>query len=136
MRLWNPWVKDKIFFFKQVVDYGKIIKMEGEFLEIFKKILFSITLSTASFLVGIRHPDSEKVSVYECGFDPSRTPFSVTTQLLGQNPNFWQPWILRLWPKWCTVSNEISTYSTLTTIQAKLSQAHKHTSLIPRLLVF
>ena len=64
--------------------------MDGEFLEIFFLILFSVTLSTvisgASFLIGIRQPDSEKVSVYECGFDPlgsSRTPFSVKFFLVG-----------------------------------------------------
>ena len=57
--------------------------MDVEFLEIFYLILFSVTLSTvvsgASYLVGIKQPDSEKVSVYECGFDPlgsSRTPLS------------------------------------------------------------
>ena len=56
--------------------------MDAEFLEIFY-LLFSVTLSTvvsgASYLVGIKQPDSEKVYVYECGFDPlgsSRTPFS------------------------------------------------------------
>ena len=64
--------------------------MDGEFLEIFVLILLSIIISTvisgASFLVGIRQPDSEKVSVYECGFDPlgsSRTPFSVKFFLVG-----------------------------------------------------
>ena len=58
--------------------------MDAEFLEIFYLILFSVTLSTvvsgASYFVGIKQPNSEKVSVYECGFDPlgsSRTPFSV-----------------------------------------------------------
>ena len=64
--------------------------MDAEFLEIFYLILFSVTLSTvvsgASYLVGIKQPDSEKVSVYECGFDPlgsSRTPFSVKFFLVG-----------------------------------------------------
>ena len=58
--------------------------MDAEFLEIFYLILFSVTLSTvvsgASYLVGIKQPDSEKASVYKCRFDPlgsSRTPFSV-----------------------------------------------------------
>ena len=57
--------------------------MDAEFLEIFTLILFSVTLSTVvsevSYLVGIKQPDREKVSVYEW-FDPlgsSRSPFSV-----------------------------------------------------------
>ena len=64
--------------------------MDAEFLEIFYLILFTVTLSTvvsgAPYLVGIKPPDSEKVSVYECGFDPlgsSRTPFSVKFFLVG-----------------------------------------------------
>ena len=64
--------------------------MDAEFLELFYLILFSIILSTltsgASYLVGVRQPDGEKVSVYECGFDPlgsSRTPFSVKFFLVG-----------------------------------------------------
>lgn len=64
--------------------------MDMEFLEIFLLILFSVILSTVisgfSYLVGIKQPDSEKVSVYECGFDPlgsSRTPFSVKFFLVG-----------------------------------------------------
>ena len=65
-------------------------KMNAEYLEIFLQILFSVTLSTVisgtSYLLGTKQPDSEKVSVYECGFDPlgtSRTPFSVKNLLVG-----------------------------------------------------
>lgn len=64
--------------------------MNAEYLEIFFLILFSVTLSTvisgASYLLGTKQPDSEKVLVYECGFDPlgtSRTPFSVKFFLVG-----------------------------------------------------
>ena len=61
-----------------------------EFLGIFLLILFSVILSTiisgASYIVSVKQPDSEKVSVYECGFDPfgsSRVPFSVKFFLVG-----------------------------------------------------
>ncbi len=53
-------------------------------------LFISITLSTiisgASYnyyYSGVKQPDSEKVSVYECGFDPSRVPFSVNFFLVG-----------------------------------------------------
>lgn len=39
-----------------------------------------------SYVVGERSRDIEKVSVYECGFDPfgsSRVPFSVKFYLIG-----------------------------------------------------
>ena len=69
---------------------GTPITMSAEFLSIFILLLFSIILSTvisgASYIVGVKQPDSEKVSVYECGFDPfesSRIPFSVRFFLVG-----------------------------------------------------
>ena len=42
--------------------------------------ILSTVISGASYIVGVKQPDSEKVSVYECGFDPfesSRIPFLV-----------------------------------------------------------
>lgn len=64
--------------------------MITEFLGIFLLLLFSVTLSSvisgASYIIGVKQPDSEKVSVYECGFDPfgsSRVPFSVKFFLVG-----------------------------------------------------
>ena len=36
--------------------------------------LIGFVLLTASFLMGIKSPDKEKVSVYECGFDPFHSP--------------------------------------------------------------
>ena len=66
------------------------IIMSAEFLNIFVLLIFSVLLSTvvsgASYIVGVKQPDSEKVSVYECGFDPfgsSRIPFSVKFFLVG-----------------------------------------------------
>ena len=50
--------------------------MDTEFLEIFYLFLFCVTRSTivsgAFYLVGIKQPDSQNVSVYECEFDPLR----------------------------------------------------------------
>ena len=43
-------------------------------------ILLSSVIIGASYILGIKKPDTEKVSVYECGFDPfgdSRQKFEV-----------------------------------------------------------
>jgi len=43
-------------------------------------ILLSSVIIGASYILGIKKPDAEKVSVYECGFDPfgdSRQKFEV-----------------------------------------------------------
>ena len=80
-------LKDKISLPKQVDNFD--YKM-SDYLGIFLLLLFSVSLSTvisgASYIVGVKQPDSEKVSVYECGFDPfesSRAPFSVRFFLVG-----------------------------------------------------
>jgi len=59
-------------------------------LELFSFIVFSILLSLviclASFFIAIKRPYSEKVSAYECGFDPfvgSRNKFEVKFFLIG-----------------------------------------------------
>ena len=61
-----------------------------EFLIIFLILLISLVLSTiisgASYLLGDKSPDKEKVSVYECGFDPFHNPgepFSIRFFLIG-----------------------------------------------------
>ena len=66
------------------------IMINIEFLGIFVLLLISTALSTiissASYLLGEKKPDNEKVSAYECGFDPfesSRIPFSVRFFLVG-----------------------------------------------------
>nr|QDP70795.1 NADH dehydrogenase subunit 3 [Umbellula sp. 3 RH-2019]QDQ43422.1 NADH dehydrogenase subunit 3 [Umbellula sp. 3 RH-2019] len=46
----------------------------------------SIIILGASYLLGNKQPDTEKVSVYECGFDPfdnPGNPFSVRFFLIG-----------------------------------------------------
>ena len=87
--------------------------MDMEFLGIFLLILFSIILSTiisgASYIVSVKQPDSEKVSVYECGFDPfgsSRVPFSVKFFLVGILFLIFDLEISFLFP-WCVVYNQI-----------------------------
>ena len=63
--------------------------MSAEFYGIFIalcRIVISVPISGASYILGVKQPDIEKVSVYECGFDPfesSRIPFSVRFFLIG-----------------------------------------------------
>jgi NADH:ubiquinone oxidoreductase subunit 3 (subunit A) len=90
--------------------------MDMEFLGIFLLILFSIILSTiisgASYIVSVKQPDSEKVSVYECGFDPfgsSRVPFSVKFFLVGILFLIFDLEISFLFP-WCVVYNQIELF--------------------------
>ena len=95
---------------------GTPITMSAEFLSIFILLLFSIILSTvisgASYIVGVKQPDSEKVSVYECGFDPfesSRIPFSVRFFLVGILFMIFDLEISFLFP-WCVVYNQIGLF--------------------------
>ena len=48
--------------------------MSTELISIFLLLLFSLILSTvisgASYIVGVKQPDGENVSVYECGLTP------------------------------------------------------------------
>lgn len=90
--------------------------MEIEFVGIFVLILVSVVLSTiisgASYIVSIKQPDSEKVSVYECGFDPfgsSRVPFSVKFFLVGILFLIFDLEISFLFP-WCVVYNQIELF--------------------------
>lgn len=49
-------------------------------------IVLSIVIIGASYLFSVKNPDPEKVSVYECGFDPygdSRQKFEVRFFLIG-----------------------------------------------------
>ena len=58
----------------------------GIFIALCLSIVISVAISGASYILGVKQPDIEKVSVYECGFDPfesSRIPFSVRFFLIG-----------------------------------------------------
>ena len=49
-------------------------------------VILSIIMSAASFILAIRRPETEKVSAYECGFDPftdTRQQFEVRFFLVG-----------------------------------------------------
>uniref|UniRef100_A0AAU8HQC9 NADH-ubiquinone oxidoreductase chain 3 n=1 Tax=Porifera sp. TaxID=3140030 RepID=A0AAU8HQC9_9METZ len=90
--------------------------MITEFLGIFLLLLFSIILSSvisgASYIIGIKQPDSEKVSVYECGFDPfgsSRVPFSVKFFLVGILFLIFDLEISFLFP-WSVIYNQIGLF--------------------------
>lgn len=84
-----------------------------DYLSIFLLLLFSVSLSTVisgvSYIVGTKQPDCEKVSVYECGFDPfesSRVPFSVRFFLVGILFMIFDLEISFLFP-WSVTSNQI-----------------------------
>ena len=90
--------------------------MDMEFLGIFLLILLSSILSSiicgASYIVGVKQPDSEKVSVYECGFDPfgtSRVPFSVKFFLVGILFLIFDLEISFFFP-WCVAYNQIELF--------------------------
>lgn len=90
--------------------------MSTEFKSIFILLLFSIILSTvisgASYIIGVKQPDSEKVSVYECGFDPfgsSRIPFSVKFFLVGILFLIFDLEISFLFP-WCVAYQQIGLF--------------------------
>lgn len=72
-------------------------------------VLLSTMISGASFIVGVKRPDSEKVSVYECGFDPFgslKSLFSVRFFLVGILFMIFDLEISFLFP-WCVVLGEI-----------------------------
>nr|YP_009300655.1 NADH dehydrogenase subunit 3 [Turritopsis dohrnii]ALK27156.1 NADH dehydrogenase subunit 3 [Turritopsis dohrnii]AMK47857.1 NADH dehydrogenase subunit 3 [Turritopsis dohrnii] len=55
-------------------------------LALFVSILLSFLISFLSFILTEKSPDKEKVSVYECGFDPFHTPgepFSIRFFLIA-----------------------------------------------------
>ena len=86
----------------------------NDYLNILLLILLSVSLSTIisglSYIISIKNPDSEKVSVYECGFDPfesSRIPFNVRFFLVGILFLIFDLEISFLFP-WSVVSNQIN----------------------------
>ena len=71
--------------------------------------VISTIISGASYIIGVRLPDNEKVSVYECGFDPfesARIPFSVKFFVVGILFMIFDLEISYLFP-WCVVYNQI-----------------------------
>jgi len=63
-----------------MVEYGSIVVFI-----VFSTIL-SLVIVGAAYILGIKNPEPEKVSVYECGFDPfgdSRQKFEVRFFLVG-----------------------------------------------------
>lgn len=49
-------------------------------------VILALVIVGASYLLAVKNPDPEKVSVYECGFDPygdSRQKFEVRFFLIG-----------------------------------------------------
>nr|ALO20797.1 NADH dehydrogenase subunit 3 [Plotocnide borealis] len=73
-------------------------------------IILCLIIPFASLLLGNKSPDKEKVSVYECGFDPFYTlgePFSIKFFLIAILFLVFDLEIAYLFP-WATSSNLIS----------------------------
>lgn len=63
-----------------MLEYGSIVVF------IIVSLIISLVIVGASYILGIKNPEPEKVSVYECGFDPfgdSRQKFEVRFFLVG-----------------------------------------------------
>lgn len=62
------------------MDYGIVL------IALTLSLGLALVISLASYLLGEKHPDREKVSVYECGFDPFHAPgepFSIRFFLIA-----------------------------------------------------
>lgn len=73
-------------------------------------LLLSAVISIASYILGEKSPDREKVSVYECGFDPFHSPgepFSIRFFLIAILFLVFDLEISYLFP-WSATSNIIS----------------------------
>ena len=88
--------------------------MNIEFIIVFVWLILSFgisgLLSVASFFLGEKNPDKEKVSVYECGFDPFHNPgepFSIRFFLIAILFLVFDLEITYLFP-WSVNSNHIS----------------------------
>lgn len=92
------------------------LRMYTEFYGILVLLIFSVILSAiisgASYVLGVKQPDREKVSAYECGFDafgaPGR-PFSVRFFLIGILFLIFDLEISFLFP-WSIIYNQISPF--------------------------
>nr|YP_654390.1 NADH dehydrogenase subunit 3 [Pavona clavus]ABG02364.1 NADH dehydrogenase subunit 3 [Pavona clavus] len=87
-----------------------------EFYSLFLLLVFSVILSAlffgASYFLGVKQPDREKVSAYECGFEPFGVPgrpFSVRFFLVGILFLVFDLEISFLFP-WCVLFNQISPF--------------------------
>nr|QJS34663.1 NADH dehydrogenase subunit 3 [Stichopathes sp. n. NB-2020] len=88
--------------------------MLTEFYGILVLLVFSVILSAiisgTSYILGVKQPDREKVSAYECGFDPFGTPgrpFSVRFFLIAILFLIFDLEISFLFP-WCVIYNQVS----------------------------
>ena len=87
-----------------------IIEFKLIFIALIISLILSIIISGTSFLLGDKSPDKEKVSVYECGFDPFHNPgepFSIRFFLIGILFLVFDLEISYLFP-WSYISNIVS----------------------------
>ena len=91
-----------------------VIIVNIEFYSLLFLLIFSVVLSAffsgASYFLGVKQPDREKVSAYECGFEPFGVPgrpFSVRFFLVGILFLIFDLEISFLFP-WCVIYNQIA----------------------------
>ena len=87
-----------------------------DYFGLFGLLVFSVVLSAlfsgAAYFLGVKQPDREKVSAYECGFEPfgiPGRPFSVRFFLVGILFLIFDLEISFLFP-WCVLFNQISPF--------------------------
>nr|AJF93970.1 NADH dehydrogenase subunit 3 [Oopsacas minuta] len=81
-------------------------------------IIFSLILLLISTITSKNIPEPEKISVYECGFDPLKTPrlpFSIKFFLIGILFLIFDLEISYIFP-WCTTIKEMKWTSFITMI--------------------
>jgi NADH:ubiquinone oxidoreductase subunit 3 (subunit A) len=89
-----------------MLEYGSIL------IFILFATVLSMLLPAASYILGIKKPDGQKLSVFECGFDPfgdSRQKFEVKFFLVAILFIIFDLEISFLFP-WSLVLNELSTF--------------------------
>ena len=73
------------------------------------RIIFSLTLLLISIITRTHTPEPDKISIYECGFDPfkrSRLPFSIKFFLIGVLFLIFDLEISYIFP-WCNTIKEM-----------------------------
>ena len=89
-----------------MIEYSSIL------LFIFVSLILSTIIPALSYIVGIKKPDPQKLSVFECGFDPfgdSRQKFEVRFFLVAILFIIFDLEISFLFP-WSTVLDQLSTF--------------------------
>jgi NADH-quinone oxidoreductase subunit A len=79
-------------------------------------LILCVVLLLGSYLLALQQPDTEKVSAYECGFNPfddARRKFDVRFYLVGILFIIFDLEVIYLFP-WAVSFNEINTFGFIT----------------------